>query len=410
MKLTIRLIILILGVFVLLYFWQIRSESVEKTELNSVNQVSLVASKTKKSSQTQKNTKSDAIQQDLSEFSNLPVIKKDKEKVEEQELDYITAYRDWQYFDNCYTDVEDFHNDRDPLETLAGRFSVNLRESQTEPTPQQNQYYQHHVDICKSLIDDEEDDFSQIKQKLLERFRSIIPKTSEEKQLQHAIEMSTYLRKIKKDFSKSHRRTSVLSQEKIDQLNAQIAELTTTMMAIYDGNDELSPEQAVLFKKYSKEIEQIRLVIERSKQFDLKAIKKIQEQIDGYVNSIDDYMHNVTSPDAFILLANIIYNFDIYQQQTSLLKAVKLGTGIQDVYYLNILKEVVIPLVACSMDYPCDAESDFMLSYCLGLKDSMFNQACGRGLEDFYFSFYIGANQLNDVNNYFNFLVNRYEN
>ncbi len=60
-------------------------------------------------------------------------------------------------------------------------------------------------------------------------------------------------------------------------------------------------------------------------------------------------------------------------------------------YYIFILNRIVTPLVACSMDYPCDAQSDYMISYCLGLRDSMFIQACDNNLEDFYFNFYIGA-------------------
>ncbi len=88
----------------------------------------------------------------------------------------------------------------------------------------------------------------------------------------------------------------------------------------------------------------------------------------------------------------------------------KAQTGITDSYYIQILNRIVLPLVACSMNYPCDPESDYMMSYCLGLRDSMFNQACGKNLTDFYFNFYIGMNQMSDVDNYFNYLVNRYAN
>jgi len=75
-----------------------------------------------------------------------------EEKKPESESDYISAYRDWQYFENCYTDVEDFNNKTDPLQTLADRFENNNRESQSEPTALQNSYYQYHVDVCKTLI------------------------------------------------------------------------------------------------------------------------------------------------------------------------------------------------------------------------------------------------------------------
>ncbi|MBL4772464.1 MAG: hypothetical protein JKX98_02310 [Alcanivoracaceae bacterium] len=335
-------------------------------------------------------------------------LKQNKKNEEDPELDYITAYRDWQYFANCYTDVEDFHNEKDPLETLTERFANNSRESQTEPTPQQNLYYQQHVDICKALIDDEDDNYEQIIRKLQQRFIDITPKTDEEKQLAHSLQMVKQLQSFKSEFARSQFSRSSLTTTELNSINNQMQNLTTAMMQVYDGNEVLTPEQTQLINQYSEEIENLRLSIVNSKVIDNELISRAETQLDGYLNSMDDYLHRLQSPDAFLIIATEIYNAEYFQKESTVLKRLKAQTALFDSYYINILNNIALPLVACSMNYPCDAQSDLILSYCLGLKDSMFNQACGVSLEDFYFNFYIGTNQLNDVNNYFNYLVNRY--
>lgn len=346
---------------------------------------------------------SDVVQNETLEADT----EENKEK-EESEVSYITAYRDWQYFQNCYTDIEDFHNDKDPLDTLAERFANNPRESQIEPTPQQNMYYQHHVDICKGMIDDETDNYYQVMQKLQQRFEKIAAITDEEKQLEHALQMAQHLGVFNRELLQASLSKSGLSANDISTIDRQVKQLTTAIMEIYDGSEVLSEEDTQFIQEYSDEIDRLHKKIANSKTIDEESIIAIEAQIDGYLNSIDDYLHRVQSADAFLVLASKLYKSEYFQKDSSIIKTLKNSTGIYDSYYINTLNQLVFPLVACSMNYPCDAESDYILSYCLGLKDSMFNQACGLGLEDFYFSFYIGANQLNDVNNYFSFLVNRY--
>jgi len=337
-------------------------------------------------------------------------IKAESNDNKEPELGYISAYRDWQYFANCYTDVEDFHNQKDPLQTLAERFENSSRESQAEPTAQQNMYYQHHVDICKAMIDDEDDSADQIVQKLRRKFNEIIPKTDEEKQLAHALQMVTQLNNFEREYSRMQLSKSALTSDQLNAINLQIQRLTNDMLNLYDGNEVLSSEQTQLIKQYSEQIENLRLRIVNSKVADNELMVEITAKIDGYVNSMDDYLHRVQSPDAFLVIGQVIYKSRSYQKNSSILQNLKEKTAVYDSLYIEILNAIVMPLVACSMNYPCDAESDLILSYCLGLKDSMFNQACGLSLEDFYFNFYIGGNQLNDVNNYFSYMVNRYAN
>ncbi|MBL4659177.1 MAG: hypothetical protein JKY19_02385 [Alcanivoracaceae bacterium] len=330
--------------------------------------------------------------------------------LKELELDYIAAYRDWQYFANCYTDVEDYHNQKDPLQTLVDRFENSSRESQTEPTAQQNMYYQHHVDICKAMIDDEDDSYNQIVQKLRQKFNKIIPKTDEEKQLAHALQMVAQLNNFEREYSTMQLSKSALTNDELNAINIQMQRLTNDMMNLYDGNEVLSSEQTQLIKQYSEQIENLRLRIENSKVTDNELMTEIEAKIDGYINSMDDYLHRVQSADAFLVIGEVIYKSRPNQKDSSVLKKLKEKTMVYDSLYIAMLNAIVMPLVACSMNYPCDAESDLILSYCLGLKDSMFNQACGLSLEDFYFNFYIGSNQLNDVNNYFSYMVNRYAN
>lgn len=409
MKLIIKIALLIVVLLILFYTFfhtpPVNSNPIESitNQADPINQV--FKDKTNLKSKNQKNSKSSASSQ------SIPTQIDDKSKI--VLTDYITAFRDWQYFENCYTDIEDFANKKDPLDTLSERFTDNHRESQNQPTPQQNYYYQHHVDLCKTLINEvgeKNDNYYQIRQKLNSRFLSINAITDEEKQLEHALQMIKQLNSYKLELSKAYLPQSNLSLPESNQIHNRIESLTIEMMRVYEGNNPLQPEQIKLIEQYSEKIEGLQKVITESKQINKLQIDKITWIIDGYLNTMDDYLQKVQSADAFILMATQLYKSEYFQKETTVLKKLQAHTSIHDIYYLSMLNKVTIPLVACSMNYPCDAESDLILSYCLGLKDSMFNQACGTNLEEFYFNYYIGKNQLIDVSNYFNYLVNRYAN
>ena len=403
--------LMVLSILLFMVFYYFAYDDFDSTKkINPINQVSF------------QTTEPQAIHKDKAAIPSVKkpsifnkqdkdvAIKAESNDNKESELDYISAYRDWQYFSNCYTDVEDFHNQKDPLQTLAERFENNSRESQTEPTAQQNMYYQQHVDICKAMIDDEDDNYNQIVQKLRQKFNKIIPKTDEEKQLAHALQMVVQLKNFEREYSRMQFSKSALTSDELSAINLQMQRLTNDMLNLYDGNEVLSSEQTQLIKQYSEQIENLRLRIENSKVADNELMTEVAAKVDGYINSMDDYLHRVQSPDAFLVIGEAIYKSRSYQQESTVLKNLKERTGVYDSLYIEILNAIVMPLIACSMNYPCDAESDLILSYCLGLKDGMFNQACGLSLEDFYFNFYIGDNQLNDVNNYFSYMVNRYAN
>ena len=246
---------------------------------------------------------------------------------DETKLDYISAYRDWQYFDNCYTDVEDFHNEKDPLQTLVERFTNNPREYQTEPTPQQNTYYLHHVEICKGLIDDKSNSFSVLKGKLEKKFRHIIPKTDKEKQLQHALQMRNQLRDYQLEFNRAHRARTSLPPEQLNFINDQIQQLTVDMLQVYNANHVLTPQQAELVKQYGEKIEALRLQIVNSNQIDTELISAIEDRVDGFLNSIDDYLHRVHSPDAFLVLVSVLYDVGFYQNDSTVLNRINSKLG-----------------------------------------------------------------------------------
>ncbi len=359
--------------------------------------------RSKKTRLKQKTIAPDTIQDEIE-----TVEVSEKSQSNDDELSYITAYRDWQYFETCYTDVQDFHNDKDPLVTLAERFELNPRESQNEPTSQQNYYYERHVEICQSLIEDKKDEYETVRLKLKKRFESISPITEEERQLAHALSMVKQLSVFQSQHARASYTKPTLSEAEQNQINAEVRRLTAEMMSVYNGSEELTPEHTQIIKNYSNQIEALQQKISNSEVLDQELLAQGEAPVLGYMNSIDDYLHRVESPDAFLILSELLYGPNMFKTSAPVIELLKQQTGLYDPFYRELLNDLVFPLVACSMNYPCDAESDIMVSYCLGLRDSMFNQACGLSLEDFYLNFYIGSNQLSDVNAYFNFIVNRY--
>jgi len=256
----------------------------------------------------------------------------------------------------------------------------------------------------------ETDDYYQIMSKLQSRFQNIKPKTEEAKQLEHALKMIEQLSQFKQEYLNSTYPVAVESDEQTNLINQRIQQLSVQVIEIYEDGDELTEQQTQLINDLSEEIENLRKDLYSNRSIDHDLMAKRQAELDGYLNSIDDYLHKVNSPDAFLVLSNALYNPEYFQKESTVIEKMKAQTGIKDSYYIRILNRLVMPLVACSLNYPCDPESDYMMSYCLGLRDSMFNQACGKNLIDFYFNFDIGINQMNDVDNYFNYLVNRYAN
>ncbi|MCF6287771.1 MAG: hypothetical protein L3J53_00855 [Proteobacteria bacterium] len=404
---SLKYLIILFVALALLYFIYSYKFQV-KSSKKSINTGSMQISSQLHDSQKEPQNKDKKAQEIEPSFTDDNVADIPEIEKGETELDYITAYRDWKYFETCFTDVEDFHNNKDPLDTLRERFANNPRESQTEPTAQQNSFYQYHVEVCKGMIVDEKDDYYANISRLEQRFNKITPKTEAAKQLQQALEITKELQAYKMQYTQAFYQKSSLSVEELAEINRQIEQLSEAMLSIYESAEVLSPEQNEAIQEYNVQIDNLRTEIIKSKVPDTELIKQLQATIDGHINAMDDYLHRVQSPDAFLVIAQTIYYNEFWQKNSSIISTMKNKTGILDSHYINILNGLVMPLVACSMNYPCDAQSDYILSYCLGLRDSMFNQACGKSLEDFYFNFYIGANQLNDVNNYFNFLVNKY--
>ena len=409
MKRSLSTILLLLLVFAIYYYFNLQDVDIEVVKNHPVNQVSLQHSETKNKvdNKQKKKAKSKVVKSNSVDEQNIDTVQKSNDK-KTSETDYISAYRDWQYFQNCYTDVEDFLKQKDPLDTLKERFANNPRESQSEPTAQQNMYYQHHVDICKGMIDNDEDNYYTNMERLEAEFRQIIPKTEEEKQLEKALLMQKQLRQLMLDFTYTSRKKSNLSSERLQEINSQINQVTQQLLTLYDGKDELSEQENQLLLQYSQELDELNGMIAKSQVVDNEQSDLINEQITQQLIAMDDFLKTVISPDAFLIIASELFRSEYYQKDSPVLAKIKQETKIWDSYYIDILNKITMPLIACSMDYPCDADSDYMLSYCLGLRDSMFNQACGMNLEDFYFNFYIGANQLNDVNTYFQYMVNTY--
>jgi hypothetical protein len=410
MKTISFIIFLLLLVLAALFYFNSQPLEQEMTKSSSINQVSWQQSQSKdklKKDKKEKNGKRQKFEQEITE--SIQKVDELKESITaSSETDYISAYRDWQYFQNCYTDVEDFLKQKDPLDTLKERFANNPRESQSEPTAQQNTYYLHHVDICKGMIDNDEDDYYTNMERLETEFREIIPKTEEEKQLEQALLMQKQLRQLMLDFTYTSRKKSNLSSEQLQDINSQINQVTQNLLAIYDGKDELSEQENQLLQQYSQELDELNGLITKSQVVDNEQRDLINEQINKHLIAMEGFLKTVISPDAFLVIAGNLFRSEYYQKDSPVLAHIKQETQIWDSYYIDILNKITMPLIACSMNYPCDADSDYMLSYCLGLRDSMFNQACGMDLEDFYFNFYIGANQLNDVNTYFQYMVNTY--
>ena len=176
---------------------------------------------------------------------------------------------------------------------------------------------------------------------------------------------------------------------------------------IYESTEELTDEDREILSTITDHIKDLNQQLYKLKQPTLEKVTEQKLIYEGFLNTAFDFLTRNTSSDAFAILAP-----EIYMKQVNSLGVdqLKQALGVYDKDYISHLAEVAIPLYSCSMGHPCDAESEWALTFCLGLKGAMFHQACDRPLQDFYWGYYLGPNLSQDVRAVLDVMKQSYEN
>jgi hypothetical protein len=340
-----------------------------------------------------------------------------EQKSKEPELDLITAFRDYKYFELCQYVFELDKNkiDMSPIGQFNQFYSPDQR-IRLEPSSEQLMYLKIHFDRCKSLYDKDAKFYAQASSQLLRRYSRIQAKSAQEKQLKQAIDLDDHFNETSNQLIQARKgapKDISLKSEYFKQkreITQQINRLRSHGQSNFSLNIVIAGEERNQeINRLEQQLQQIENLEAENYFIDNELIIKLESQKQQLSKDIEGFLSQNTSPDAFLLLTNVfISDKQETQEDSNFIKKIKKSFNFYDSTNFKLLNKIVYPLVACSLNYPCNDESSLVLNICLDYKNNDSSMACGKNLEDFYLNNYLSPNQALDLNNYFNYLMDHY--
>lgn len=370
------------------------------TSRQSINTVTLTNNKSK-SNQVKKTTKTKP--------QPLSSIDQNKENYDQEniyidpKLNYLTAFRNYQYLLEC--DRIYYKSEREkPQDKFFNRQIRKYNKYGNTGGEEHLLHFNKFSDICMDLLDTDSETFDQAKSRLAKTYQSIEPKSKEEIELSLFISFidelthySSQLHTLRKGISNLSKKDRVI----IDQELLIQRKLLYTYTSIPIKNRTQNQIKKIL--AIYRAIDQLNIQISNSYIKDKTQINALEVKQDNIIEEINKLLISTSSSDIFMLLhyaRDDFTNIDGYfiVKKIILQKIQKIIELIDDDFidnYITILSDYSLPLFACSLNYPCDKNSQLIFYHCV---EKANKNACGRTVDGFYLDQLISPNILEDVN------------
>jgi hypothetical protein len=372
----------------------------KETSPHSIKTVTLTNTDKTKSNQDNKTKKTKP--------QPLSSIEENKEKNAQEniyidlKLNYLTAFRNYQYLLEC--DRIYYKSERERPQDKF--FNRQVREHQKYGNTGVEEHLFHFnkfSDICLDLLDTDNETFDQAKSRLVKTYQSIEPISKQEKELSLFITLIESLSQFADQLYILRKGFSNLTKDerlKIDHENLILRQSLSSYTSIPIKNR--TQEQITKILVIHSSIDQLNKQVSDSYVKDKRQINKLKVKHDSLIEEIISLLKSTSSPDIFMLLhyaRDDFTNKDGYfiVKKLILQKIQKLIELIDDDFidqYITILSDYALPLFACSLNYPCDKNSQLIFFHCVKKANK---NACGRTVDGFYLDQLISPNVLEDV-------------
>ena len=397
MKKSLKYIVVIVIIILIYYFIQFPN-----TTKLLVNEVSMVEQKAKKTD-SEVPVKSDKAAKPSESDSENSEPDKLKQEYDEKEISYLAAYRETKKLFQCSKVFFDKEKGFNLIEGYINEYN-SYTQLKNKPTEIQIQYYQMYIDSCNKLLLDENESLKNAMHRIYDRFEDSTPESDDEIVLSKALEIVAKLDNLSRKIRAEQTGSNLLTEaQKKENLKKSMA-ISKEIMAIFDRNDgELTDEDMTLMKQLYEERKRIREVVDFEP--DTEEITYLQQELIPLRIELKDLFRENQTPDVFLIFADHLLN-DI-RGTFYFTEDVNQKLGIYDNHYIRNLNKVIVPFIACSLDYPCGPESFISIKHCVEPLGPT-TTACGKSIEDYYLDDLISPNQMIDFNNYFNYLMDNY--
>jgi len=165
----------------------------------------------------------------------------------------------------------------------------------------------------------------------------------------------------------------------------------------------MTAEDSLLIKEIMNKI--IKLNSVEGHEANAEEIAYLENEIIKHMSQLKDFFKDNQTPDIFLIFAEHLLNERM--GKFFFTEDINKKLGIYDTEYINKLNKIIVPFIACSLDYPCGHESYLSIEHCIKPLGSE-PLACGKNIIDYYLDDLISPNQMIDFNNYFNYIMDNH--
>ncbi|MFK8012239.1 MAG: hypothetical protein AB8B80_09380 [Marinicellaceae bacterium] len=372
-----------------------------KTNTNLLNEVSLaqqLETDTQLAKHVLNNNKTD-IKEDVINSAEQNNIQKSKER----SISYLTAYRESKQFSDCFQIYLTKEKGKDLISDYINKYD-SYKQFRAKPTSVQLEYYQMYIDVCNALFLSDNGNLRESMRLIDKRFAELTPETEAEIALSKALEIETQLDEILSKIRNEQNGSNQLTDEQKKSNYKKQRTLIKEIETIYDRNDgDLSDGDFALVIKINEELRELKSV----EDFEPNAeeIAYLQQQLPPLKNQLIELFKDHQTPDVFLIFAN--YLLSEYMTPTYFIEDINKKLGIYDTQYIRHLNKVIVPFIACALEFPCGPQSLLAIKHCTHPSGPV-TSSCGKSIEEYYLEDLIGPNQMIDFNNYFNYLMDNY--
>lgn len=330
--------------------------------------------------------------------------KHSENKIDDRNVSYLTAYRELKSFFKCAVVIQNNEKGIDLMKSYMEKTSY-FSSNDGAPKEVQTEYYQVYIDKCQSLFLTENESVKEAYKRIEKRFNNSTPVSDDEVSLANALEIENRIKNLTRKISQEKSGKTLLTEAEqrnnIKRLLAISEEMTPLI------NRSMTPEftetDEILLNNLLNEIRELNNT--NTHLSNPEEVKLLQEELALVTPELVEFFKNNQTPDVFLIFAEHLLNER--RGQFFFTEDVNNKLGIYDTDYINALNKIIVPFIACSLGYPCGAESFLVIEHCI-YPFGGEPLACGRNIEDYYLEDLISPNQMIDFNNYFNYLLDNY--
>ena len=399
MKKTITILIFVIALIVIyLYFFQHKKETQAVT--NGAFQETLgetINDNPKPLLKTKKATTPLEIQ------ANEPVTQLEEEK----ELTFLSAYREYKYYQSCLFLFSSQLKPGTPLENFIAEKKASSTTG-NEPTTEQLEQFNYFNNKCNSMLESETEQPYLALLRIQKRYKEITPITDEELTLAKALEIEERINISKSEITAEKTGTRHLTIEELKAKAQKQLDVSERMMALQlqiSSAEKPTNEELQQMQEIFKEFQEMNKPAEGS--VNEEEIALLQNDLITDYNELAKLFKNHQTPDVFLIFSKNFLNDSGIKERSFIEDDLNSKLGLYDDRYIASLNEIITPFIACSLNYPCDSKSHLALQYCINQYVS-HPKACNMSLDEYLLDVMLSPNQLIDINNYFSYLMENY--